>query len=169
MTAIQIVKDRVDRLVEDLFAKNPGRYGQQCENPVTGGRYVGGLDPIEPQKRMARDALLAQEMFAVLGPKDMQPLPISDEEIEDLKYAWDSKQPALSFILACFGSSVRANDFDLTSHPDFEDFARGIMASEYAPDFVKNDEVLLKLYPPCPLPGLGPGLVWEPSELHSAA
>ena len=167
MAVIQMAEYRVDRLVEDLFAKNPGQHGQQCENPVTGGRYVGGLDPIEPQKRMARDALLARERFAIVGPKDMQPLPISDEEIEDRKYAWDSKQPALGYIGSCFGYSVRANSHDLKSHPSLKAFARGIMASEHTPDFVKNDEALRKRYPPRPLAGLGPALIWEPPAIHA--
>jgi hypothetical protein len=167
MAEIQMAEDRVDRLVEDLFAKNPGQYGQQCENPVTGGRYVGGLDPIEPQKRMARDALLAREWFAIVGPKDMQPLPISSEEIEDRKNAWDSKQPSHSFIASSFGDSLRANDHNFKSHPCLEAFARGVMASEHAPDFVKKDEALRKQYPPRPLAGLGPALVWEPPALHA--
>jgi hypothetical protein len=167
MAEIQMAEDRVDRLVEDLFAKNPGQHGQQCENPITGGRYVSGLDPIEPQKRMARDALLACEWFAIVGPKDMQPLPISDEEIEDLKYAWDSKHPARSFILSCFGDSLRANDHNFKSHPSLEAFARGLMASEHTPDFVKNDEALRKQYPPRPLAGLGPALIWEPPAIHA--
>jgi hypothetical protein len=97
----------------------------------------------------------------------MQPLPITDEEIENLKYAWDSKQPARNFILSCFGDSVRLNGHDLKSHPSIEAFAHGLMASEHAPDFVKNDEALCKLYPPRPLAGLGPALVWEPPALHA--
>jgi hypothetical protein len=167
MAEIQMVEDRVDRLVDDLFAKNPGQYGQQCENPVTGGRYVYGIDPIEQQKKEARDGLLARERFAIVGPKDMQPLPISDEEIEDRKYAWGSKQPPQSFIASSFGYSLRANGHDFKSHPSIEVFARGLMASEHSPDFVKNDKALRKLYPPCPLPGLGPALVWEPPALHA--
>jgi hypothetical protein len=167
MTVIQIQERRVARQVEKLFAMNPGQYGQQCENPVTGGRYVYGVDPIETQKAEARRALLARERFAVVGPKDMQPLPISCEEIEDRKYAWDSKQPARGFIRSCFGASVRANDHDLESHPGIEDFARGIMASEHAPDIVKNDEALRKEYPPFPLAGLGPALIWEPPAIHA--
>jgi hypothetical protein len=167
MAEIQMAEDRVDRLVEDLFAKNPGQYGQQCVNPVTGGRYVYGGDPIEQQKAEARRALLAREWFAIVGPKDMQPLPISDEEIENLKYALDSKQPARNFILSCFGDSLRLNDHDLKSHPSFEAFARGIMASEHTPDFVKNDEALRKRYPPCLLAGFGPALIWEPPAIHA--
>ena len=167
MAEIQMAEDGVDRLVEDLFAKNPGRYGKICTNPVTGGRYVYGGDPIEQQKAEARRALLAREWFAIVGPKDMQPLPISDEEIENLKYALDSKQPARNFILSCFGDSLRLNDHDLKSHPSFEAFARGIMASEHTPDFVKNDEALRKRYPPCLLAGFGPALIWEPPAIHA--
>lgn len=169
MTVIQIAQRRVARQVEKLFAKIRGRYGEVCENPVTGSRYVYGVDPIEPQKEAAVRALLARGRFAIVGPKDAQPLPISDEEIESRKYPSNSKLPAFDYIASCIGYSIRATGHDFDSHPGFEDFARGVMASEYAPDFVKNDEVLLKLYPPCRLPGLGPGLVWEPSEIHAAA
>jgi hypothetical protein len=77
------------------------------------------------------------------------------------------KQPARSFILSCFGDSVRINSHDLKTHPSIEAFARGVMASEYAPDFVKEDEALRKQYPPCPLPGLGPALIWEPPAIHA--
>lgn len=167
MKITHLTDHEVDLLVEELFAKNQRPHGQVCVNPVTGSRYVSGVDPIEPQKKAARDALLARERFAIVGPKDMQPLPISDEEIENLKYAWDSKQPTRNFILSCFGNSLRLNDHDLKSHPSFEAFARGIMASEHTPDFVENDEALGKLYPPCPLPGLGPALVWEPPARHA--
>jgi hypothetical protein len=167
MVVIQMAEYRVDRLVEDLFAKNPGRYEKICTNPVTGGRFVYGVDPIEPQKADARRALLARDRFAIVGPKDMQPLPISDEEIEDRKYAPGSKQPSLSYIVSCFAYSLRANDHDFNSHPSLKAFARGIMASEHTPDFVKNDEALRKRYPPRPLAGLGPALIWEPPAIHA--
>jgi hypothetical protein len=41
------------------------------------------------------------------------------------------------------------------------------MASDYAPDFIKNDEELRKRFPPRALNGLGPALVWEPPALHA--
>ncbi len=164
---IEDTMNKIKLQVDRLFRDAPPVHGQQCENPVTGGRFVYGVDPIEPQKKAARAALLARERFAIVGPKDMQPLLISCEEIEDRKYAWESKQPARDFIRSCFGASVRANDHDLESHPGIEDFARGIMASEHAPDFVKNDEALRKEYPPCPLAGLGPALIWEPPAIHA--
>jgi hypothetical protein len=42
--------------------------------------------------------------------------------------------------------------------------ACGVIASPYAPPFIKNDENLRKLYPPQPLDGLGSGLIWRPGR-----
>jgi hypothetical protein len=101
-------------------------------------------------------ALLAREWFVVYGPRDAQPLPLSGGEIEDLKYT-----DPFSHIVSCFGYSLRAHDWDFNTHPSFEDFARGVMASKDAPDFVKKDKALRKRYKPRPLRGLSPGLCWE--------
>jgi hypothetical protein len=46
MAEIQMAEDRVDRLVEDLFAKNPGWHGQVCVNPVTGSRFAASSSPV---------------------------------------------------------------------------------------------------------------------------
>jgi hypothetical protein len=162
MKLTQIADHKVALLVDRLFRKDPPRYGQQCVNPITGGHYLGGLDPIAPQKRMARRALRAREWFAIYGPQDAQPLPLSGDEIEDRKYACESKQPSLSHIVSCFAYSLRAHDYEVDSHPSFEDFACGVTASQYAPDIVRNDEVLRKRYPPRHLRGLNAGHCWEP-------
>ena len=161
--AMNKIKLQVDRLFRDA----PPGHGQRCQNPVTGGFYVGFEDPIAPQKRIARCALLAREWFAIYGPQDAQPLPISGYEIEDRKYAWDSKQPSLSYIVSRFGSSLQTHNWDFNSHPSFEDFACGVMASEHAPAFIKKDEVLRKRYPPRPLRYLDPGTCWQPPEQHA--
>jgi hypothetical protein len=158
--AMSIIKSHVDRLFEDA----PPRRGQLCENPVVGGYYVGGEDPIAPQKRMVHRALLAREWFAVYGPRDAQPLPISSTEIETRKYAWDSKHPAHSYIVSRFANSLLANNWDFNSHPSPEDFACGVMASEHTPDFVKSDEALRKRYPPHRLRHLNSANCWDPPE-----
>jgi hypothetical protein len=160
---MSIIKSQVDR----IFKEASDRFDEIRRNPVTGGSWLVGADPIAPQKRMAHRALLAREWFAIYGPQDAQPLPISDEEIEDRKYAWDSKQPSLSYIVSRFGSSVETHNWDFNSHPSFDDFVCGMMASEHTPDFVKNDEALRKRYPPRHLPGLNAGHCWEPPEQHA--
>jgi hypothetical protein len=96
------------------------------------------------------------------GPQDAQPLPISSQEIEDRKYAWDSEQPSLSYIVSCFAYSLRVHKHDFNSHPSFEDFACGVMASETAPDFVREDKVLRKRYQPHRLRDLVAGDCWSP-------
>ncbi len=153
------VASHVDRLFSDS-APLRGRLGV---NPIIGGYYVGG-ENLRTQKRMVCLALRARKWFAVYGPQDAQPLPLSDAEIEDRKYAPGSTQPSLSYIVSCFGYSLRANDWDFNSHPSFDDFARGVMASERSPDFVKNDEALRKRYPPCPLSHLNAGNCWDPPQ-----
>jgi hypothetical protein len=164
MNITDLAEFRVAREVDRLFRENPPRHGQQCVNPVTGGWYLGGDDPIAPQKRAARRALLAREWFALNGPPDAQPLPLSAFEIEKRKYMPGNKQPSLDYIVSCFAYSFRARRYDPKNHPSFADFARGVTASEYAPYFVKNDEELRRRYPPRHLHGLNPGHCWEPSK-----
>jgi hypothetical protein len=160
MKVAHIADRQVDLLVDRLFGENPPRYGQRCTNPVTGGHYVGGLDPITPQKRMARLALLAREWFAPHGPPDAPPLPVSHDEREDLKSG------GLPHMVAWYARSLEGRDYDLDEHPSFDDYACGVMASDFAPDFIKTEE-LQRRFPPRPLTGLGPGLYWEPPALHA--
>ena len=87
---MSIIKSHVDRLFQDA----PAMRGQLCENPVTGGYYVAGEDPIAPQKRRCVAHCSPANGLHIYGPQDAQPLPISDEEIEDRKYAWDSEHLA---------------------------------------------------------------------------
>ena len=153
--SMSIIKSHVDRLFKDAAP----RRGQLCENPVTGGNFVSGDDQISHQKRMAFRGLLAREWFAAYGPHDAPPLPLSDDELDELKYTGP-----FGHIISCFAYSLRARNWDFNSHPSFEKFACGCMASSHAPDLIKKAEALRKRYPPCPLRGLGPGLCWQPAK-----
>jgi hypothetical protein len=108
---------------------------------------------------MACRALLAREWFALYGPEDAQPLPVSGIEINELKY-----RDPFSHILSCFAYSLRSQDWDINFHPNFDDFARGVMASTHAPELVLKSKALRLRYPPRPLASLSPALVWEPRE-----
>ena len=144
--------------VDQLFSKLPKR--GPCTNPVTGGGFIRGLDPVGPQKRIAQRALRAREWFAEHGPPDLQPLPLSALEISDLK----SFPQARHYILSLYGRSVAARNYAIEVHPAFDEYARGVMASAYAPDFVKKDEEMQRRYPPCPLKWLEGGLYWRPPK-----
>jgi hypothetical protein len=114
---------------------------------------------IEPEG-LEDQAQLAREHFAANGPPDAPPLPLSYDEREDLKVG------GLSTIVALYARSLQNLRYDLEEHPSFVDYARGVMASDYSPDFINNKE-LLRRYPPRSLPGLGPGLCWQPPKLHA--
>jgi len=188
MTIANSAEYRIARLVDQLFST--GRYGEPFINPVTGFGFMYGDDPIEPQKEAARRALglifslvkegnvhgcaqlLAREWFAINGPADAQPLPISDYDIEDRKYGWGSGLPAINkafhFVVSHYAASLQANDWDIKLHPSFDDYFRGVLALKNLPttnlpriggfDF----DGLCKRYPPRPLPGLDRHLNWEP-------
>ena len=78
--------NQIEVEVDRLFGNISGQRGDRCMNPVTGGWFVLGEDPLPPQKETARKALLAREWFAKHGPPDAPPLPLSNADIEDFKY-----------------------------------------------------------------------------------
>ena len=41
MTTNNLRNHRVDREVERLFKEHPPKYNRLCQNPVTGGNYIG--------------------------------------------------------------------------------------------------------------------------------
>ena len=65
MSTIEATSFPIARLVDELFSTH--RDGQNCQNPVTGGGYVHGLDPIKPQKEKARRGLLAANGSLFMG------------------------------------------------------------------------------------------------------
>jgi hypothetical protein len=154
--------------VEELFNKDaPFRRGELRRNPVHGGSFVHGKDPIAPQKRDAQRALLAREWWELFGPHDAPPLPVSCYEIQDKRYGFGKfDRVGFHHLIAQFASSLRSQDWDFNIHPSFEDFASSVLASDYAPDFLRNDEELCKRYPPRNLCTIGPGLCWEPPEVN---
>ena len=161
MSTIDVTEYRIARLVDEMFGT--ARYGDYCTNPVTGAHYIHGVDPIGPQKEAARRALLIREWFAIYGPADAQPFPVSHREREDLK-----GRGLLPHIVAWY---ARSPD-DVKEHPSFADYARGVLweaefgfltLPNYPPDKVRK---LKKRFPPRMLKGMGPGLCWLPPKLH---
>jgi hypothetical protein len=156
-----ILAATISQQVDRLFEVDRKKYrGQLCQIPVVGGSYIPGEDNIKPMKKRARAALLAREWFAIHGPADAPPLPLSMGERESLKGG------GLPHIVAWYARSLWCRNYDVEEHPSFFDYACGVMASEHAPDFIKKEQ-LLKRFPPRVLPGLGPGLCWQPPEEHA--
>jgi hypothetical protein len=110
-----------------------------------------------PRGRRARSA---RKWFADNGPADLQPLPLGYNERERLKGG------GALHILAWYARSLACRNYDVLEHPSFEDYACGVMASEHAPHFIKEEQ-LLKRFVPRPLDGLGHDLCWRPPKEHA--
>jgi hypothetical protein len=120
---------------------------------------MNGIDDVEEQKSLACRRLVARAAFAYWYP-DLPRLPLAADERHELK-----QRHGVGYIVAQY--SVSVGDRDNPWHPSFERYACGVMASPLTPPFIKNDPELLRQYPPYPLPGLGPGLVWNPPKVPS--
>ena len=77
------------------------------------------------------------------------------------------KRGGAQHILAWYARSLDNRKYDVLEHPTFDDYARGVMASDYALDFITKNEELRRRFPPRPLKGLGPGLAWKPPKRHA--
>jgi hypothetical protein len=138
-----------------LFKNAPDRSAEVRENPVTGGRFVAGVDPVRPQKLKAQSALEARESFKAQKSDDAPDLPLTYAERER------SKVDGLPYIVSLFARSLACRDYEMEGHPSFDVYARGVMASDMTPMFIREDAQLLRRYPPVPLNGMGPGLMWR--------
>ena len=169
MNVTKLAERRVRRLVDELFAKSPARYGDNCRNPVTGAGYIYGEDPIEPQKEAARRVLLAIEHFALNGPADAQPLrPVLYGESKELK----EERFVLDYIVRLYARSLE--DKDPEEHPSFADYASGVLWEAERVDgnigvIPGGDqrEELKKRFPPRELTGMGPGFCWLPPKRYA--
>ena len=124
---------------------------------------ISTVDQNTEEKRLEGRALVARTLFALNGPADAPPLPISHDEREDLK------RDLFGNMVAWYARSFEGQDYDPWRHPSFDEYARGVMAAEERGEFVTfhyfspaDVAQMRKRYPPCTLRGLGPGLCWTP-------
>jgi hypothetical protein len=157
---MSLIKDKVDALFRRVLLQPNG----QCENPVTGGRFMkgeSGEDSIAYQKHAAEKALLAQEWFALHGPRYAPPLPVTAWGWEEMRRDFGVKT-----LIGFYARSLSIRNWEVHIHPSFEDFARGLMAIDtglwdlqhrVGPD-------VLKRCPPRALTGMTPGAYWAPPK-----
>jgi hypothetical protein len=145
------IKHEVERLFGEISAKR----GDLCENPVTGGEFVYGFDPIRLQKKIAYNALLAREDFAANGPADAPRLPLEHWECERVRW---SGRP-LDYLTGQYAKGVVAQ-YNVKAHPSFDDYARGVLwehdnvpgsAIPFTPEQLAE---MKKRFPPRKLEGL---------------
>ncbi len=122
MASSKLSETRIRREVERMFGEISAKRGDLCTNPVTGGDFVYGFDPIKRQKAAAYKRLLVREYFALNAPPDAPRMPTDERDRGRAKYAGG----LLGFITAQFIWSLE-NQHDLTVHPSFADFASGLL------------------------------------------
>lgn len=129
--------------------------------------FISGVDQYTEEKRLEGRALVARTLFALNGPADAPPLPISHDEREDLK------RDLFGNMVAWYARSFEGRDYDPWRHPCFDEYASGVMAAAERGEFVtfrnfSPAEVaqMRNRYPPCALKGLGPGLCWTPPAVN---
>jgi hypothetical protein len=154
-----IFRSPIEGLVDRLFSEIKAKRGDCCNNPITGGGFVWGLDPIGPQKTYAIGALRAQEWFAVNGPEDAPPFPLSGNDAEEYRRA-----RGLKGVVGFYARSLSRQDYDVRNHPSFDDFARGLMAINTGGWGIEKDEDLKRRFPPRALEGMTPSAFWAPPE-----
>jgi hypothetical protein len=159
-----IVRSPIEELVDRLFSEIKAKRGDHCENPVTGYWFVWGLDPIAPQKKEAVVALHAREWFAVNGPPDAPPLPLSSNDVESYRNAGGLKGVIGFYAGSLSREGYGRRSYDVCNHPSFEDFACGLMATNTNLWRIENDPQLRMRFPPRPLAGMTPGAYWAPPK-----
>jgi hypothetical protein len=148
MTMVNLFRSPIEELVDLKFANLDARPGDTCTNPVHGGRFVFGADPISTQKQEAVHVLRLREWFAVNSPAGTPPLPITHDEIEEYR-----RKRGVWGIIGFFARSLMSWEKEVTRHPSFIDYACGLMSTDTGWG-LENDPFLKKRFPPRPLAGL---------------
>ena len=155
MASSKLSETLIGREVERLFGEISAKRGDLCENPVTGGQFVYGFDPIRLQKKIAYNALLAREDFAVNGPADAPRLPLEHWECERVRW---SGRP-LDYFTAQYAKCMVAL-YNVKARLSFDDYARGLLwehdnvpesALPFTPEQLAE---MKKRFPPRKLEGL---------------
>ena len=154
-------KSSLEGLVDQLFNEIGAKHGEWCRNPVIGGGFVWGIDPIAEQKEAAVTAVRAREWFAVNGPPDAPPLPLSHNDKEDYRRA-----RGLKGLVGFYSRSLAIQDYDVLKHPTFDDFCCGLMAIDTGAWGIEKDAQLRKRFPPRQLAGMTSGASWTSAGEH---
>ncbi len=144
--------------LEGLFAQADAAAGISTmrRNPVTGSKWVHGLDSRREQMDAASAALWARRVFERERPAFAPELPVNYEERENLK----GTGRAIDYLTALYACSLEKSGY--SKHPSLPEYIAGALASDMLPDWVAADQELVRRYPPTPLAGLGGGCIWYP-------
>ena len=153
-----------ERKVDQLFAALNAKHGNCYRNPVTGISFLWGFDPVAVQKMEAVRALCARARFAATRPIGAPSLPLSYEKVEDYRNARGLKALVGFYARSLSREGYGRRSYDVDNHPSFNDFARGLMATDTGLWGIEKDAELSLRFPPRPLVGMTPGAYWAPQN-----
>jgi hypothetical protein len=133
-----------ERYVRELHRKKPGEFGMVSADFPWGGACV-------------REDAIPQVWFSKHGPAALQPLPLAKD------YGAMMRGSGPRYLLGCYGFSLEFMGYDYLTHPQFFEYARGVMAYPHTPKRVREDPELIEEFPPRPLPGLY-RMLWTPED-----
>lgn len=140
---------KVQKLFQDTSSGWPGI----SRNPVTGGHWVPGLDSSTRQITLANRALHAAATRAVELPPEFNRLPLTYDDRKKMK----GGHP-LAYLVAFFARSLAYHDYR-EDHPCFSDYACSALATEYAPEYVREADYGERYFAKLTVP-IGPGVYW---------
>jgi hypothetical protein len=126
--------------------------------PVFAGPFP--VDEIPRLVQLARASLAARAWISRHGPPWAHPLPLTD--IERIEMFLDERPER--HLGALYSISLQARDYGYLGHPLPFDFARGVMACEYAHKYLREDRALRAEFPPKELAGFDQFCRWRPLQ-----
>jgi hypothetical protein len=149
-------KREFERYVRELRSKKPDELGMIAVRTPWCDAHSIFERGIPQCERDIRAALDAQIWFSKHGPAALQPLPLAEKE-----YCAMMRGSGPRYLLGYYSFSLQLQDYNYLIHPQFFDFARGVMAYDGTPKHVRNDPELLEEFPPKPLKGIH-RMLWSP-------
>lgn len=115
----------ITALVDRSFNSALDRKHRVRTNPITGSRFVPGLDSESEQRQLACKLIEADLYFRDLNILGLPQFPWGMAEREALKGT-----NLLHHIVALYARSLEYCGYDLSSHPPFPDYISGVLSEQ---------------------------------------
>jgi hypothetical protein len=150
-----------EHYVDALFQASRERGDSYC--PIIKRLYPElDNDYLIKLKHMTCAALAARKWFRQHGLPGII-LPLNFADIERAQRDESSRVN----LVGLYASSLMMLEYDYLTHPQFHDYACGVMAYEHAPHYayLRDDPELQQEFSPKPLAGIDAGLNWKTPEM----
>jgi hypothetical protein len=152
---VQICANEFERHVDELVAAHR-RGCVVVKSPIFSGPVQ--ISEIPKLKQLIHNGLRARAWHERYGPIYGRRLPLTELE----RIAMFCSENNALHLVALYAISLQGRDFDYLTHPLYFDYARGVLASEHAKDYLREDPDLLREFPPKELGGLDERCRWRP-------